>query len=187
MTTLVACISFTDKKLTAVIAEFESLCSQQNNVGSLKYEEILELAQTAIPKRLGIQYDSLNPTQQTQLLTTEITNRCKLKEKEMKELLFTIENAMYILWRHLEFYMRIESITRVQHFSPCDRSSDANENVVLLQQALFQTSTSVIATLKASCQAVLEPVLQKLEKIPFVYQNDTNLSQMCERIRKRYN
>lgn len=105
----------------------------------------------------------------------------------MKELLFTIENAMYILWRHLEFYMRIESITRVQHFSPCDRSSDANENVVLLQQALFQTSTSVIATLKASCQAVLEPVLQKLEKIPFVYQNDTNLSQMCERIRKRYN
>ncbi|GAN03566.1 hypothetical protein MAM1_0043c03021 [Mucor ambiguus] len=187
LTTLVACISFTDKKLTTVIAEFESLCSQKNNVGSLKYEEILELTQTAIPKRLGIQYDSLNPTQKTQLLTTEIAHRCKLKAKEMNDLLFTIENAIYILWRHLEYYMRTESIMRVQHFSPCDRSSDANENVVLLQQALFQTSTSVISTLKAACQTVLEPVLQKLEKIPNVYQNDTNLSQMYKRIRKCYN
>lgn len=153
----------------------------------MKYEEILELAQTAIPKRLGIQFDSLNPTQQTQLLTTEITHRCKLKANEMNNLLFTIENAVYVLWRHLEYYMRTESITRVQHFSPCDPNSDANENVVLLQQALFQTSTSVISTLKAACQTVLEPVLQKLEKIPFVYQNSTNLSQMYTRIRKCYN
>lgn len=108
-----------------------------------------------------------------------------MKAKELNNLWFTIENAVFILWRHLEFYMSADSISTVQEYSPCERYKD--ETVVLLQQALFKTSRTVIGNLKESCQTVLEPVLQKLEKIPSTNQKDSALPQMYKRLRKRYN
>jgi nuclear pore complex protein Nup205 len=165
LTTLVTCLSYTSKKLSKVIADYEILCTQKENVGSLKYEEILEIVDTAIPKRFGIKYDSLNPTQQSQVLATEINHRVKLKSKEIRDLLFTIETSVFILWRHLEFYLQSHTSVNTT-FSPCERY--ANETVVLLQQALFQTSPQVTNRLRSACHTVLEPVIKGLEAIPSV-------------------
>lgn len=163
LSTLVGCLSLTGKQLSKVIVDFSILCAQEGNVASLKYEEILEIVNTAIPRGLGIKYDSLNPSQQSQVLTTEINHRIKLKLKEIRDLTFIIENAVFILWRHLEFYLR-NSVSTKATISPCERY--ANETVVLLQQALYQTSPSVITQLKSACHSVLEPVIQKLETLP---------------------
>ncbi|KAI9468255.1 MAG: hypothetical protein EXX96DRAFT_110386 [Benjaminiella poitrasii] len=185
LTTLVACLSFTGKNLKEIKTEYDALCGQKENVASLKYEEILEIAQTAIPKKLGIEYDSLNPTQQLQVLSAEIDHRCKLKKKELNDMLFIIENTIFVLWRHLEFYLQKDSITTANIISPCERRFD-NDEVVLLQQSLFQTSPTVVSQLKASCQQNLEPVLEKLGSIP-VIQSSTLLPQMYKRLRSCYN
>lgn len=154
-------MSCTGKKLSKAITDYQSLCTQKENVGSLKYEEILEIVNTAIPKGLGIKYDSLNLSQQSQVLTTEINHRIQLKLKEIADLSFTIENAVFILWRHLEFYLNRNSVSTNTTFSPY-------ETVVLLQQAVYQTSSTVIQQLKNACHDVLEPVIQKLETLPLV-------------------
>lgn len=182
LTTLVACISFTGKRLNTLAAEYHALLAQKEDVSSLKYEEILEIANNAIPKNLGIEYDSLNPSQQSQVLISEIDLRTKSKQKEIRDLVFTIDNALFILWRHLEFYLDTDSIYTTTTFSPCERY--ANETV-LLQQSLFQTSPSVISRLKKSCQTILEPVIQKLESIP-VINTAYGLSHGYRRIRKCY-
>lgn len=139
--------------------------AQKENVGSLKYEEILEIVDRAIPKRFGIKYDGLNPSQQSQVLSTEIDYRVQLKFKEIRDLVFAIETSLFILWRHLEFYFKNHTSTTTT-YSPCERY--ANENVVLLQQALFQTSPKVIDKLRSSCMTVLEPTIKSLEAIPSV-------------------
>jgi nuclear pore complex protein Nup205 len=186
LTTLSSCLSSTGKQLTMIIAEFNSLCAQKENVASLKYEEIQEIAHTAIPKELGIKFDSLNPMQQTQVLIAEIDLRREQKMKELRSLVYTIENAIFILWRHLEFYLSRDSISKSTTFSPCERY--ANEKVVLLQQSLFQTSPVVIQQLKEACQHTMEPILQKLESIilPSSSLQDTALSVLYKRLRKCY-
>lgn len=163
LSALVGCLSLTGKQLSKVIVDFNILRAQKENVASLKYEEILEIVHTAIPQGLGIKYDSLNPSQQSQVLTTEINHRIELKSKEIRDLTFIIENAVFILWRHLEFYLR-NSVSTKATYSPCERY--ANETVVLLQQALYQTSPALITQLKLACHNVLEPVIQKLETLP---------------------
>lgn len=182
LTTLAACINFTGKRLNSLAAEYHALLAQKEDVGSLKYEEIHEIASTAIPKDLGIEFDGLNPSQQTQVLTLEINLRTKSKQKEIRDLVFTIDNALFVLWRHLEFYLDTDSIYTTTTFSPCERY--ANETV-LLQQSLFQTSPLVISRLKKSCQTVLEPVIQKLESIPII-NSAYGLSHSYKRIRKCY-
>lgn len=168
------------------IAEFKALCAQKENVASLKYEEIQEIAHSAIPKDLNIKFDSLNPTQQTPVLTAEIDLRREQKMKELQSLLYTIENAIFILWRHLDFYLSRDSISKSSAFSPCERY--ANEKVVLLQQSLFQTSPEKIKHLKENCQHIVEPILQKLEPIalPSPSLQNTTLPVMYKRLRKCY-
>lgn len=159
------CLLYTSKKFSKKIADYEILCAQKENIGSLKYEEILEIVDTAIPERFGIKYDSLNPTQQFQVLATEIDRRIQLKSKEIRDLVFTMETSVFILWRHLEFYFKNQTSTS-NAYSPCERY--ANENVVLLQQALFQTSPQVISKLRSACLTVLEPTIKNIEAIPSV-------------------
>lgn len=169
-----------------MIAEFSSLCAQKENVASLKYEEIQEIAHTAIPNDLGITFDSLNPTQQTQVLIDEIDLRREQKMKELRSLFYTIENAIFILWPHLEFYLNRDSISKSTNLSPCERY--ANEQVVLLHQSLFQTSTVKIQQLKEDCQLILEPIFQKLELIvlPSSSLQNTTLPVLYKLLRKCY-
>ncbi len=108
----------------------------------------------------------MNPTQQLQLLTTEINNRIKLKQKEIHDLKILLENVLVILWRHLSFYLDSRSISTSKTLSPCERNAD--EVVVLNQQLLFQTSPYLIEELKPRCKQELEPVLVRLENISLV-------------------
>ncbi|KAI8968275.1 nucleoporin Nup186/Nup192/Nup205 [Mycotypha africana] len=182
LTTLAACISFASKKLNMAISAYDSLCLQKENVTSLKYEEIMEVVHTAIPKGLNIEFESLNPSQQTHVLSTELARRCHSKKKELNDLKFTIENALFILWRHLEFYLDRHSISTSVEISPCQRY--ANEKVILHQQSFFQTSPAVINQLKKTCQTVLEPLLLKLECVPRSYLDSTFIVELCKRSKK---
>lgn len=159
----------------------ELLISQKDNVGSLKYEEIQEIANTAIPKGLEIKFESLNPSQQFQLLTKEINHRIKLKHKEIKDLKFLLENVLMILWRHLAYYLDSGSISRTTTISPCERYAD--ETVVLLQQMLYQTTPALIEKLRISRQQELEPVFERMESSPL---NLSISSSVLGRIRTCY-
>jgi hypothetical protein len=169
LTTLVTCLASNGKKLAVAIENYKNLCAQKENVASLKYEETLEIANTAIPKGLGIKFEGLNQNQKIHVLATEIRHRLESNLKEIDDLFFTIENASFILWRHLEFYLSRGSISNSMAFSPCSQRYE--DNVVLRETALYQTSSNVIGQLKPACRSVLEPVIKKLEMIPTVSQN----------------
>lgn len=163
LTTLVSCLADTGKKLSKAHADHLLLASQKDNVASLKYEEIQEIATTATPKGLDIKFESLNASQQSHLLETEINHRMNLKHKEIRDLIFILENGLLILWRHLAFYLDRNSIYIKTTLSPCERQAD--EQVVLQHQLLYQTNTSLIAKLTAACEKELDPVLEKLETV----------------------
>lgn len=163
LTTLVSCLADTGKKLSKAHADHLLLASQKDNVASLKYEEIQEIAATATPKGLGIKFESLNASQQSHLLETEINHRMSLKHKEINDLVFILEHVLLILWRHLAFYLDRKSISIKTTLSPCERQAD--EQVVLQHQLLYQTNTSLIAKLTAACEKELDPVLEKLETV----------------------
>ncbi|OBZ90190.1 hypothetical protein A0J61_01778, partial [Choanephora cucurbitarum] len=184
LTHLVGCLQDTGKKLNAAIADFSVLCAQRENVASLKYEEAVEIAQDAIPKDLSIDYDSLSRSQQFQVLFREIDHRYKSKEQQIQDYFFTLENSAFILWRHLEYYLKIESMSISTKYNPCERF--ANEEVVLFKQAAFQTSPALIQHLKRSCSDILEPVLQKLGTIPNLSNHSDILSELYKRMQKLY-
>lgn len=162
-----SCLASTGKKLTLAIEDYKNLSAQRENVSSLKYEETLEIASTAIPEALGIKFEALNQNQKVQVLATEINQRIQAKLKSIDALFLTIEDASVILWRHLVFFLSRNSIVNNVAFSPATRYDN---NVVLLEQALYQTSLNVIDQLKPACHTVVEPVMKKLEKIPTVSQ-----------------
>jgi hypothetical protein len=151
--------------LQNAIAEYKVLSSQTGNEGSLKYEEIRKIASTAIPGGLDIKYDSLNPTQQNQVLATEIQTRRKSKRKELSNYLFITQTTLSLLWRHIEFYVQPMPTSTNQDISPCDPAW--NNSVQFSQQTLFQPSTTVISLLKSSSY-MLEPLLTKLESLDLV-------------------
>ncbi|KAG0170312.1 hypothetical protein DFQ30_002656 [Apophysomyces sp. BC1015] len=184
LTTLVACLQNATKNLQSAVAEHKLLQTQQRNIASLKYEEIREVANTAIPANLGIQYDHLNPTQQQQVLTREIEARRKIQWKQLQNQLFVVENVLLVLWRHLEYYMRPASASRPFMQSPCDPAAD--ETIMSSQATMFQPSVVVSQNLKNSCTTVLEPVLEKLLLVDLTDISDESVAfipDVCGRIK----
>ena len=86
LSTLAACIRQTAHTLHNSTAEYKVLLSQEKNVGSLKFEEVREIAETAFPAGLGIQFDHLSPSQQQQVLVSQVEKRAKRKAKQMRQL-----------------------------------------------------------------------------------------------------
>ncbi|KAI8888583.1 hypothetical protein K501DRAFT_209766 [Backusella circina FSU 941] len=182
LTTLVVSLSYYGKRLQNAITEYNLLSSQKGNEGSLKYEEVREIASTAIPAGLGIKYDSLNPTQQYQVLATEIQTRKKSKLKELSNYLFVTQTALSLLWRHIEFYLQPKPTSPKENISPCDPAW--NNPVQLRQQTLFQPSSVVAHNLKASSQ-VLGSLLTKLESLDLSsVPKSVSMVEFCKRIRK---
>ncbi|KAF7721559.1 hypothetical protein EC973_004498 [Apophysomyces ossiformis] len=187
LTTLVTCLQNAIKNLQNAVAEHKLLQTQQNNIASLKYEEIREVANTAIPPGLGIEYDHLNPTQQQQVLAREIETRRKLQWKRLQNQLFVVENVLLVLWRHLEYYMRPVSSSRSFMQSPCDPAVD--EAIMSSQATLFQPSVVVSQNLRNTCTTLLEPILEKLASVDLSGLSDTSgayIVDVCERIKRLY-
>ncbi|KAI9314314.1 nucleoporin Nup186/Nup192/Nup205 [Dichotomocladium elegans] len=164
LSTLAACIRHITQNLQGAIAERKLLSAQRNNVDSLKFEEVREIGTTAFPQTLGVQFDHLSPSQQQQVLITEVEKRSALKVKEIRHLIFILENILFVLWRHLEYYMQSNVISKPATLQPLDLYS-SESFAVSSQTAMFQSSVAVANNLKTQSKVVLDPLLKKLEEL----------------------
>lgn len=208
LSTLTSCIRQTTSSLYTAAAERKRFETQKNNVGSIKLEEVRELAQTAFPQTLSIHFDHLGPSQQQQVLIAELDKRSKLKTKQMRHLvceyhmteccpswivnslsfrIVLLENVLLVLWRHLEYYMQSTAISQTTAVQPLDLYS-SQSFAVSSQTAMFQPSMAIASNLKTSSTTTLVPLLKKLETlnndIPELQASTSSVHGLCTRINK---
>ncbi|RZC40322.1 nuclear pore complex protein Nup205 [Asbolus verrucosus] len=78
-----------------------------------------------------------------------LSNRLEKKRKEMQYCYFIIENAIYLIWVHLDYYM-LKAIPKVKNFASLTLNSSLTTNTTLASasEATWNVSTDDISNLK---------------------------------------
>ncbi|KAI8366687.1 nucleoporin Nup186/Nup192/Nup205 [Radiomyces spectabilis] len=186
---LFSALRHTARALREVLSRYSILSSQKENVASLRYEEIREIANTAIPKDIDVKYDLLNPNQQQHLLATEIATRLKRKREHLQSLLFIAEHLLLIAWRHLEFYTNPSLTTHPTPISFYEVETDDWFRVPT-QTTLFRSTPETARQVKALSPTTIEPVLEKLQSLEWPASlpgsSGEAIASFCDRIRRLY-
>ncbi|KAJ3635241.1 hypothetical protein MTP99_008161 [Tenebrio molitor] len=77
-----------------------------------------------------------------------LSNRLEKKRKEMQYCCFIIENAIYLIWVHLDYYM-LKAIPRVKNFGSSSLQSSLSSSILAsATEATWKVSTDDISNLK---------------------------------------
>lgn len=94
------------KKCSDQILQTAELCSQTQlklqNLTELSSDELRELSQAEFNR--GAVQERLSTQQRHQLAQKCLTQIVRFKENEISSLLYIIENYLFIIWHHLDFY-----------------------------------------------------------------------------------
>nr|XP_023028038.1 nuclear pore complex protein Nup205 [Leptinotarsa decemlineata] len=76
-----------------------------------------------------------------------ISDRLDKKKKEINYCAFIIENSLYLIWLHLDFYM-LKAIPRVENYGNRNASFKIEGTLASSTEATWKVSTDVISSLK---------------------------------------